>query len=157
MTYSHDESLQVGVTCAIDNQVLAVPAKMHKEKTMKSSITRDICGLYPALVQFIEDIQKRVPELKPFETHRTACRQLELSQAEHSPTKVGPWRSAHQYGMACDFATLSEGKWLWNNETHVQALHIMLENHPLLHAPIHWDRLHVEVKNWKLLVNERMK
>ena len=83
---------------------------------------------------------------QPFETYRTPMRQAWLLQQQPPRTKVGPWRSAHQYGRAVDFVPIIEGGWTWNaSELEWRFLHEMAEQHGL-RAPIQWDRPHIEAQ-----------
>lgn len=93
---------------------------------------------------------------EPFEGFRSAERQDHLLKVSKT-TKVGPWRSAHQYGLAVDFAVRihevtdagnSKLTWAWPDyapwdELKRRAVICGLD------IPIKWDRGHVEHPQWK--------
>jgi hypothetical protein len=81
--------------------------------------------------------------LLPFESYRTPSRQRWL--IEHTTaTKAGPWKSAHQYGLAVDFVPYRDGKWSWEEEPQTWTA---LRDHARtcgLDVPYLWDKVHVE-------------
>lgn len=55
-----------------------------------------------------------VTDLAPFEGYRTPEHQLELyNQRNPVVTQAKDWQSAHQWGLALDFALLDRGEWSW--------------------------------------------
>ena len=100
--------------------------------------------------------------LEPFEGLRSPDRQLHL--LSKGTTKVGPWKSAHQYGLAVDYvprrivrfndsgAALRE--WYWPPVEHNdwQVLAELAASHGL-RTPISWDRPHVEHPFWTQIRN----
>lgn len=107
--------------------------------------------LHPAcrsrFVGFAEAIT-RVPTLsyvRPFEGYRTPEKQEEARLRGNS--KVGAWRSVHQYGFACDFVPCPGGKWSWEF-AHWDDLHELASEFGL-YAPIPWDKPHIVVIDWK--------
>ena len=50
---------------------------------------------------------------RPFEGLRTNERQAFL--LTQGTTKAGPWRSAHNYGLAVDYVPWVDGKWSWDD------------------------------------------
>lgn len=75
----------------------------------------------------------------PFETYRTPYRQA-LLIAEGDNTRAGPWRSAHQYGLAIDFVPYP---WSWA-EHHDWGWLDRRAREWGLRRPIPWDRAHIE-------------
>lgn len=90
---------------------------------------------------------------RPFEGFRDPMRQLYLV-SETKSTKAGPWQSAHQYGVAVDFAVWCEkdnrssvGFWAWPDEAPWERLAEMARMFSL-DVPIAWDRGHVVHPLW---------
>lgn len=88
--------------------------------------------------------------LRPFEGFRTPARQHKLLTVDKT-TKVGPWKSAHQYGLAVDFAgvrmeenRLIPGTWTWNLPDEVWGDLQIQASKFSLRVPISWDKGHVE-------------
>ena len=80
----------------------------------------------------------------PFEGFRTPERQIEL-QAEKR-TWVGPWKSAHQWGLAVDFVPKINGKWSWDAPEEAWALLKVRAIRCGLSVPIEKDKVHVEAR-----------
>lgn len=89
--------------------------------------------------------------LSPFEGYRSPVRQYHLLTRTKN-TKAGPWQSAHQYGLAVDFAGLRieqdglivPGSWAWDQVP--KHLWETLKREAIregLDVPIAWDRGHV--------------
>lgn len=85
---------------------------------------------------------------KPFEGYRHPMRQHYL-RADTKSTKAGPWESAHQYGLAVDFAisvndkkTPEPGSLIWDEAAPWELLRELAAVHEL-EVPIDWDRGHV--------------
>jgi hypothetical protein len=83
-----------------------------------------------------------------FETYRSPMRQAEL-MAKGRVTKAPPWSSAHQFGLAADFAGVDvDGKWTWalsNDE--LDFLKERAEEYGLM-VPMAWDPCHVQSPLW---------
>jgi len=93
----------------------------------------------------------REGRFEPFEGYRHPKRQLDLLTRTKS-TKSGPWESAHQYGLAVDFAVrvrdvnpaagVTFTQWVWENEVPWGTLKILASREGLT-VPIEWDKGHV--------------
>ena len=89
---------------------------------------------------------------EPFEGYRTPIRQ-EYLLAVRKTTKAGPWESAHQYGLAVDFACRVIDKyglgagWSWPEDAPWQVLKNLARANGL-DIPIEWDRGHVQHPLW---------
>lgn len=91
----------------------------------------------------------------PFEGFRHPLRQHHLLTATKS-TKAGPWQSAHQYGLAIDFAGLQviDGRivpnsWTWDFRG--DDVWVALKREAAvcgLNIPIAWDKGHVIHPVW---------
>jgi len=85
---------------------------------------------------------------RAYEGFRHPMRQYYLLK-ETSSTKAGPWESAHQYGLAVDFAVWAEkpdgsgGFWGWPDDAPWGKLKDLARSFNL-DVPIAWDRGHVE-------------
>lgn len=97
--------------------------------------------------------------LYPFEGFRLPQRQVHLLTVTKT-TKAGPWESAHQYGLAVDFAGIrigqnglvKSGDWFWPNAEHVCWGELKSAARALkLDIPIAWDNGHVEHPAFRLL------
>lgn len=95
--------------------------------------------------------------LAPFEGFRHPLRQHYLLTRAKS-TKAGPWQSAHQYGMAMDFAGRfvdEQGNVLvnsWNWDDVPESAWVELKRRAAivgLDVPIAWDKGHVEHPRWR--------
>lgn len=97
--------------------------------------------------------------LRPFEGFRSAVRQQHLF-AGGKVTKARPWQSAHQYGLAVDFAgvrvemngNIVPNSWFWPASTHPCWMELKrLAIAEGLDVPIAWDIGHVEHPVFPLL------
>lgn len=97
--------------------------------------------------------------LHPFEGFRSAVRQQHLF-AGGKVTKARPWQSAHQYGLAVDFAglrvemngTVVPASWFWPISPHPCWMELKrLAIREGLDVPISWDIGHVEHPVFPLL------
>ena len=84
---------------------------------------------------------------EPFEGLRLPDRQDYLRTVMKT-TKAGPWQSAHQYGLAVDFAVVSylrRGKtiWSWDDDAPWGDLRDLARTYAL-DIPISWDKGHVQ-------------
>lgn len=90
-----------------------------------------------------------------FEGWRSPARQRTLMK-RGSVTKAGPWLSAHQYGLAADFAArpaepIRKGgsiDWQWRDSDPWHILHRQAAMQGL-EAPIPWDKGHVQSPVWR--------
>jgi len=109
---------------------------------MRGPITR----LTEAAMAFTFPINGGMGQFQPFEGYRTAERQHYLLTVEKT-TKAGPWQSAHQYGLAVDYAIRireeNSFRWSWIEGDHWDQL-ADLASAVQLRIPIRWDRGHVE-------------
>lgn len=90
--------------------------------------------------------------LAPFEGFRHPLRQYHLLTRTKS-TKAGPWQSAHQYGLAVDFAgrvihedgIIPPNSWNWDEVPEIawKELARRASVHGLA-VPIAWDKGHVQ-------------
>lgn len=112
-------------------------------------ISRDLRMLHPLMRPHVEalmlDLIEHRNPLRIFEAWRSPVRQVDLKADVRKITKAGPWESAHQYGMAVDFA-LPRGKgWSWSvGRHHWELLHTLAVSHGLLVPSPGWDPGHVE-------------
>lgn len=98
--------------------------------------------------------------IEPFEGLRSPDRQANL--LSEGTTKVGPWKSAHQYGLAVDFVPKrlrgigdnQRWEWYWPPVEHYdwQIISELAAKHGLV-TPISWDKPHVEHPYWKQIRN----
>lgn len=88
---------------------------------------------------------------RPFEGLRPPIKQAELLNKRPAVTHVGPWYSAHQYGLAVDFVAFKrEGVWSWDEGEDWTFLRLTAERFDL-RVPIIWDKGHVEHPAWPRL------
>lgn len=80
----------------------------------------------------------------PFEGFRTPERQIELHAEKR--TWTGPWKSAHQWGLAVDFVPKINGKWSWDAPEEAWALLKVRAIRCGLSVPIEKDKVHVEAR-----------
>lgn len=100
---------------------------------------------YQALIAMNEEYAKTGGLVfLPFEGFRTPERQIQL-QAEKR-TWVGPWKSAHQWGLAVDFVPKIKGKWSWDASEEEWSLLKVRAMRCGLSVPIEKDKVHVEAR-----------
>jgi len=98
-----------------------------------------------------------------FESYRTPQRQDQLNMVaagQKQVTQVGAFGSAHQFGLAADFAVwrdhedprLAMDGWMWPDDAPWHLLKAMAENVGL-EAPLKWDRGHVQHPVWPSIQN----
>lgn len=99
-----------------------------------------------AFAQFFDAITGRndLSHVRPFEAHRNPEAQ-ELVRAAGA-SKVGAWRSVHQYGCAVDLVPRPGGKWTWQWDGWSE-LHRLGERFGIV-APIEWDKPHHVLRHW---------
>lgn len=83
---------------------------------------------------------------KVFETFRMPDRQDYLFKK--GSTKSRAWQSAHQYGIACDFAEFSTGEFSWAT-THDWPFLARAAQEFGLARPIGWDLGHICLPDWE--------
>lgn len=84
---------------------------------------------------------------RPFQGLRTPIQQLELLNRRPPVTHVGPWNSAHQYGLAVDFVPWKGDAWSWSEDHDYQFLRLAAEAVGL-RRPMEWDKCHIEHPCW---------
>lgn len=82
---------------------------------------------------------------EPFETIRLSDRQDYLFHKARS--KARGWQSAHQFGLACDFAAMTDDGWSWSSIHDWTFLRLSAEKVGLT-VPIKWDKGHVQSPRW---------
>ena len=87
-----------------------------------------------------------------FEGYRSPIRQNYLFNQEPKVTQAGPWESAHNFGLACDFVPFifrdKVWQWSWADDEDWPFLEKRAAVFGLL-VPITWDRGHVEHPKWR--------
>ena len=92
-----------------------------------------------------------VSPLVPFEGYRTPERQTELAAQRPPVTRAKAWQSAHQYGLAVDFALLNDdGSWEWpdSDDPHWDELHRIARLCSLRVPDPTGDAGHVQHPDW---------
>lgn len=136
------------------------------------TIYRDTALLYPPFRRVCDELAQKLIRsyeagktktlFKVFETYRSPERQADLVAKRVS--KAGPFESAHQFGLACDFvgwlsadeadalSTVSHERvmpgWSWNSRLDWQFLKKSAEEFGAS-VPIKWDLVHVEHPRWR--------
>lgn len=121
------------------------------------AVLRDLHPLAgPAFKALARDLEKLWQDgktqtlFKPFEGLRSPVKQLELLNRRPVVTHVGPWQSAHQYGLAVDFVPWKGDAWSWSEDHDFTALRLAAENAGLT-RPMEWDKCHIEHPAWTKL------
>lgn len=121
------------------------------------TIDRNLDHLHPAMAyrvrRLVERLKHEGTHLEVFETYRDGDRQAQLA-AEHGPTKAGAFQSAHQFGLAADFALVNaRGGWEWPSveDPIWDRLHALAYEVGLT-APLTWDPGHISWPDWRKLV-----
>lgn len=128
---------------------------------LNAKFGRAVVRLHKYLIDSYETKRTKT-RFEIFETFRDPMRQASLLRKGAS--KAGPFQSAHQFGLACDFvphldpreanelaAKLGEAVfpgWNWNSSHDWEFLKSAAEKHSLV-VPISWDRVHVEDPKWR--------
>ena len=101
-----------------------------------------LLGLQPRFRQRIRLIRAELElhDFHLFMTHRSPQRQHELYM-QGGVTRADAWQSAHQYGLAADFARQIDGKWSWEGDFSI--VKSVAEKYGCL-VPMSWDAGHVE-------------
>jgi hypothetical protein len=119
----------------------------------KTTLNASLSWLHPkARKQFDLLAMDVMPGFRIFEGFRDPGRQQALMMDPRGVTKAGAWRSAHQYGLACDFVPWIGGRWAWPlAEASIwDELKAAAELHGL-EAPLKWDRAHIQHPLWNEL------
>lgn len=112
----------------------------------------DILSLHPVMREpvslMIKDLEKAftsgatLSNFKLFETYRSPSRQDKVFK--DGASKARAWQSAHQFGLAADFAAVTvTGSWNWDDAHDWNFLRQIAMKHGL-RVPIAWDKGHVE-------------
>lgn len=108
-------------------------------------VERSLQALHPAMLPLANELANLMAKdtiLRVYETFRTPARQAHVLATAASHAK--PWSSAHQYGLAMDFAGFRNGGWSWKVEDRCwDVLHERARKIGLL-APIPWDLGHIQ-------------
>lgn len=121
------------------------------------TVERRIEALHPKFSSVVERLAQTLTRkyeagllkthFKVFETYRSPVRQLYL--LSEGTTKAGPWKSAHQFGLAVDFVPFVDGKWIWPPLESMEWKQLRNEANALgLLTPIAWDAPHIESPFW---------
>lgn len=138
--------------------------QITRRKFNLADLHAEVRGVFSALAEDLAlayQADKTEFLLEPFEGLRSPDRQAHL--LTEGTTKVGPWKSAHQYGLAVDFVPrriiayddgTTRRDWYWPPIEHDdwQALAELAAHHGLT-TPIQWDPGHVEHPFWKQIRN----
>ena len=120
------------------------------------TIDRDINHLHPSMSVRVRNLLKRVMAeglpFRVFETYRSPNRQAQLA-VEGTTTKAGAFQSAHQYGLASDWAVFDGHSWTWPHADDPiwDRLHALAYECGLT-APMTWDPGHISWPDWDDLV-----
>ena len=108
-----------------------------------------LLGLQPRFRQRIRLIRAELElhDFHLFMTHRSPQRQHELFM-QGGVTRADAWQSAHQCGLAADFARQIDGKWSWDGDFSI--VKSVAEKYGCL-VPMSWDAGHVESPDWREL------
>lgn len=107
--------------------------------------------LHPVAQEHAERLLRKIEEERlpyvAYEGYRTPDVQEAYKKARTS--KVGAWRSVHQYGCAIDFAIRTESGLTWpdDNERWVPLYRLAETCH--FAQPISWDKGHLVLYNWR--------
>lgn len=85
-------------------------------------------------------------DFRIFETYRSPERQEEC--LANKTSKVGPWKSAHNWGFAADFVAFNDNKWSWDNNHDYKHLGMRAAEYGLLQPFEDWDPYHIESPLW---------
>lgn len=128
---------QMRATTAPYPRVSDIAALHHKARAAFDGLSTALVGAYKT--------GRTETLFKPFETIRSPLRQDKLLAA--GATKARGWQSAHQYGLATDFAAFVGNQWNWDAGRDWPFLK-RLANEFGLDVPIKWDLGHVEHPLW---------
>lgn len=121
------------------------------------SVVRDPAMIHPLIYDRVQQLVKRLgliewsgPRLEIFETWRSPARQAYLGTKRPRVTEVTPWMSAHQYGLAVDFAGRTKGgDWTWEVPARTwRILRHQADSVGLAVPAPSWDPGHVEFEHW---------
>jgi hypothetical protein len=120
--------------------ILPFPEVMH---------SRDLDMLHPdmrlKILAVVTELISVENPLRVFEAWRSPRRQHDLFMAKSGVTRADAWQSAHQYGLAVDFARPKGKGWTWTVEQrHWSRLRAVAEMNGLVVPSPGWDPGHVE-------------
>jgi len=116
--------------------------------------------LHPVIRRAIEELEQKCWQaykdaqvkhyFRVFETYRTPRRQDSLYGAA---SRSKAYRSAHQYGLAADFAGFVDGDWSWDPHLDWDGFGRLADQFgPPIWRPLkQWDKGHVEWTQWTFL------
>lgn len=115
------------------------------------TVIRDINALHPKFAPIAKRLADALAadykagltktDFQVFETYRSPLRQQEL--LAKGTTKAGPFKSAHQFGLAVDFVPRINGRWDWSDFHEWEYMRNKAQSFGLS-TPISWDLTHVE-------------
>lgn len=124
-----------------------------------ATIIRQIHALHPLVQRQFEELafalkadfkaKRTLTDFRVFETYRTPMRQLEILTLTKN-TKAGPYRSAHQYGLAADFVPFTSF-WSWDAEHDYAHLAKRALDFGLKVPYAGWDKVHVEHPDFEVI------
>lgn len=123
----------------------------------ENKVVRDVGYIHPLIAAQVLQLEKimiglqlKGPQLRIFETWRSPARQHYLLLKMPRVTEVQPWQSAHQYGLAVDFAGYTRGgDWTWDVPSSTwRALRAQADKVGLVVPAPSWDPGHVEYVAW---------
>lgn len=107
-----------------------------------------------AFIAAVRELRHDIGHFEVFETWRSPSRQRALLQKTAGVTKVGPWYSSHQYGLALDLVRRApDGSWRWDGipaSTWVR-IHAVARLSGL-RAPHAFDPYHIEAPEWPEII-----
>lgn len=103
-----------------------------------------------AFIAAVREIRYDIGNFEVFETYRSPSRQRALLAKKSGVTKVGPWFSAHQYGLALDVVRRApDGTWRWDGIPGTTWVRIhAIARLSGLRAPYAFDPFHIEAPEW---------
>lgn len=115
-------------------------------------VNRNLELLHPLMRRRVDALvlalEKAKNPLRIFEGYRSPIRQRNLHDSGRGVTKAGAWESAHQYGLAVDFAVPRGGRrdgWTWTvDPAHWRELAVLAAHEGLYVPSPGWDPGHVE-------------
>ena len=152
MKASNDNSRPTNLADAWERAKQGEYGEIFRSKPMER--TDDIELLRPEFRQTLRLLADRLAAagspLRVFETYRHPARQWYLYNQKAS--KAQAWQSAHQYGLAADFAGHINDHWTWDLPERVWQQLTEMANDVKLARPITWDLGHIQHPNtWQIV------